>query len=94
VSVGKRRSASEPLTEHDVAERLKLAAMRVVSILADARQTPGLAEQVAGSRYLSNSLQVLRAELDLWDVEPDRRWQQDNAEPAVPALPMPAVDVE
>lgn len=69
MSVGKRLDAGEPLTEHDIAERLDKAASRVLRIMWDARQL-GLAEQVADSRYLSsNTLGVLRAELDLWEVE-------------------------
>lgn len=70
MSLGKRLGTDEPLTEHDVAERLDRAASRVLRILWDTRQL-GLAQQVRASRYLtSNTLGILRAELDLWDIEP------------------------
>ncbi len=70
MSAGKRSSTSEPLTEHDVAERLDRAAVRTLRILMDARQIDGLAEQVRGSRYLTNSLAALAAELQEWGVKP------------------------
>lgn len=70
VSLGKRLSTSEPLTEHDIAERLDKAVLRVIRIMADARQL-GFHEPVRDSRYMTvNSLGILRAELDLWGVEP------------------------
>lgn len=67
MSVGKRLATDEPLTEHDVAERLDKASVRVLSILMDARQL-GLMESVRTSRYLTNSLTLLAEELALWDV--------------------------
>jgi hypothetical protein len=72
VSAGKRLSTSEPLTEHDVAERLDKAAFRVLRILMDVRQTPGLLEGVKHSRYTTNVLNLLAAELQEWGVEPRR----------------------
>lgn len=65
-AVGKRRSPDEPLTEHDVAERLSKAALRTWRILSEARQL-GLMDQVKHSRYLpGGELRALREELDLW----------------------------
>lgn len=70
MSAGKRYDTSEPLTEHDVAARLNRSAERVLRIMWDTRQL-GLAKQVRDSRYLTHDvLGHLRAELDLWDVEP------------------------
>lgn len=53
MSVGKRLSPDEPLTEHDVAERLSKALERVYRILADVEQDPRLHRAVLRSRYLS-----------------------------------------
>jgi hypothetical protein len=69
VSTGKRLSTDRPLTEHDVAERLDRAALRVLHILVDARQL-GLMEEVKQSRYHTNSLNALAAELGTWGVQP------------------------
>lgn len=66
----KRSNPQEPLTPDDVAERLDRAAMRVLHILMDIRQTDGLQEQVEQSRYLRGSLEALRAEMDRWAIEP------------------------
>lgn len=69
MSVGKRADKHQPLTEHDVAERLDRAAMRALRILWEARQL-GIAEEVKASRYLTGgTLEWLRAELDAWQVE-------------------------
>lgn len=71
MSVGKRTDAGDPLTEHDVAERLDRAAARLLRILMDVRQIPGLAEDVKASRYLSAGLlEGLAAELETWGIEP------------------------
>lgn len=71
MAAGKRLSTDEPLTEHDVAERLDRAALRLVRIMMDVRQTPGLFEAVKGSRYLTcGLLEGLAAELQAWGVEP------------------------
>lgn len=69
MAVGKRSSPDEPLTEHDVAERLDRAAIRVLSIMMDVRQTEGLYESVKASRYLTNSLDLLAEELRLWGYQ-------------------------
>jgi hypothetical protein len=74
MAVGKRLSADQPLTEHDLAERLDRAALRVWRILQIAEET-GLQEQVRSSRYLTNSVMALRAKLEEWDI---------------PSVPMPA----
>lgn len=67
----KRQNPSEPLTADDVAERLDRAAVRVLRILLDVRQADGdLCVEVKGSRYLTNSLAWLAAELAAWGVEP------------------------
>ena len=72
---GKRLRTSDPLTEHDVAERLDKAALRTVRILMDIRQL-GMMEEVRHSRYLTNSLSMLAAELKLWGVDPQQDWDQ------------------
>jgi hypothetical protein len=71
MSAGKRLGTNEPLTEHDVAERLDRAVIRTVRILMDARQV-GMMDQVKHSRYLTNSLGILAAELRAWGVEPEQ----------------------
>lgn len=68
-AVGKRTSTDQPLTEHDVAERLDKAAMRVLKILVEVREMDIL-PLVKSSRYLTNSLNALAAELQAWDIEP------------------------
>jgi hypothetical protein len=72
-SPGKRLRASDPLTEHDVAERLDKAALRALRIMSDARQQ-GYMDAVKHSRYLTNVLGMLAAELGLWGVKPDEHW--------------------
>jgi hypothetical protein len=67
MAVGKRLSTDEPLTEHDLAERLDRAALRVWRIL-QAAEDLGLQDQVRSSRYLSNSVMALRAKLEAWDI--------------------------
>lgn len=74
MSVGKRTSIHEALTEHDIAERLDHAAMRTLRILIDVRSSEGdLYRDVRGSRYLTNSLQLLADELEAWGVSPKSR---------------------
>lgn len=52
---GKRPSVDEPLTEHDVAERLDKACLRVWNILISVEQMgPEMVKAVRASRYLSN----------------------------------------
>lgn len=70
MSAGKRLSTDEPLTEHDIAERLDKAALRVWQIMLDARQIEGLMEQVKHSRYCTNVLGELVEELRRWGVRP------------------------
>lgn len=67
-TVGKRLSTNEPLTEHDVAERISHAADRLLRILMDIRQQEGdLFKDVRTSRYLpGGELQMLHEELRLW----------------------------
>lgn len=69
MAVGKRNSTSDPLNEHDVAERLDKAAFRTLRILMDVRQIPGAMDAVKHSRYLTNVLQLLADELSEWSVE-------------------------
>lgn len=52
MSVGKRYSTQDPLTEHDVAERLSHAMLRTWKILADINNDPVLRDAVASSRFL------------------------------------------
>lgn len=69
---GKRLNTDEPLTEHDVAERLAKSVERTLRILMDVRQSPGdLFLDVKTSRYLPGGLlEALAAELRAWGVEP------------------------
>lgn len=70
----KRTSADQPLTPDDVAERLDKAALRVLRIMYDIRENggPELLAQVRSSRYLTNAVNALAAELamDDWNIEP------------------------
>lgn len=68
MAVSKRRSTDEPLTEHDLAERLDHAALRVWRILYDIRENLGkdMVTEVKRSRYHTNVLDGLRKEIDLW----------------------------
>jgi hypothetical protein len=66
-TVSKRLSASDPLTEHDVAERIDRAAMRLLRMLGDVREADGdLFDDVRRSRYHSNALDLLAEEIALW----------------------------
>jgi hypothetical protein len=69
-SPGKRSSTDEPLTEHDVAERLDRAVMRVVRIMMDVRENmpPDMVDLVKRSRYTTNALLLLADELKAWGV--------------------------
>lgn len=66
----KRLSTADPLTPDDVAERLDRAALRTLRILMDVRQHPDLQEPVKHSRYLTNVLPALAAELETWGFTP------------------------
>lgn len=76
----KRTSTNQPLTSDDVAERLDRAALRTLRILMDARQQVGLFEPVKHSRYLTNTLAALAAEIGLWGIAPQE----------MPTTPSPA----
>ena len=52
MSVDKRHSTEDPLTEHDVAERLSHAMLRVWRILTAITDDPVLHEAVKHSRFL------------------------------------------
>lgn len=67
MAVGKRLSTQDPLTEHDVAERIDKAGLRLLRILLDVRQL-GVMEEVRSSRYFTNVLSLLAEELDEWGV--------------------------
>jgi hypothetical protein len=69
MSVGKRTGTDQPLTEHDVADRLDKAAVRVLTILMQTREL-GLMADVKQSRYLTNALNALAAELVSWGIDP------------------------
>lgn len=79
MAVGKRLSTDEPLTEHDVADRLDKAALRLLRIMWDARQL-GMVEAVSNSRYFTNVTGALRAELDEWGIEPSPLRQRGTEE--------------
>lgn len=73
VAAGKRLSTDEPLTEHDVADRLDKAALRLWRILLDVEQLgPETERRVRASRYLTNATSEARVALArfLDDVQP------------------------
>lgn len=63
MAAGKRLYTSDPLNEHDVAERLDKAALRALRILMEVRQTEGLFEAVRESRYHTNVVEMLGKEI-------------------------------
>lgn len=66
MAVGKRHSTSEPLTEHDVAERLTRSMLRTLNLLEETRQL-NLMEEVQSSRYFHPELiPYLEKELEAW----------------------------
>jgi hypothetical protein len=66
MAVGKRHSTDQPLTEHDVADRLSNAMLRALRILEDSRQL-GLMAEVKSSRYYHPELiHYLEKELEAW----------------------------
>jgi hypothetical protein len=65
MAVGKRTSTDQPLTEHDVAERLDRAALRLLRLLIEIRNL-GIVEQVKGSRYHTNALDLVEKEIATW----------------------------
>lgn len=69
MSVGKRTSTEQPLTEHDVAERLGKSLLRTLRIMQEARSL-GLMPGVQSSRYYPTGLpEMLAEELREWGVE-------------------------
>lgn len=67
MAVGKRLGADKPLTEHDVAERLDHAMLRVARILADVTSDPALHQAVRSSRYVTAGLtEALQDALTAW----------------------------
>lgn len=75
-SPGKRLSTADPLTEHDVADRLDKALLRAIRIMSDARQQ-GYMDLVKRSRYLTNTPGMMAAELKLWGAEPQQGYEDD-----------------
>jgi hypothetical protein len=75
MTAGKRLSTGDPLTEHDVAERLDKAILRVIRIMSDARQQ-GYMDQVKNSRYLTNTPGMLAAELELWGAQAEEGYAE------------------
>lgn len=66
MSVGKRTSTAEPLTEHDVAERIGRSMLRTLTIMQQARDL-GLMPAVKSSRYYALGLpEMMQAELEQW----------------------------
>lgn len=66
MSSGKRLRTDEPLTEHDVAERLSKSILRTMTILQQARDL-GLMEEVRRSRYMvGGGLELLAEEIAVW----------------------------
>lgn len=86
MAAGKRLSTDEPLTEHDVADRIDKAADRLLRIFWDVRQIGGdLAPSVVRSRYLtSGCLDELAAELRRWGADPDRAWTVRHDSAGIP----------
>lgn len=71
MALDKRRDTDQPLNEHDVAERLTKAAVRLYRILVELREL-GMAEAVQHSRYYHEEmLAAVADELATgWQVEP------------------------
>lgn len=66
MAVGKRFSTSEPLTEHDVAERLSRSILRTLTILTQTREL-GMMKEVKSSRYMvGGGLDLLAKEIEEW----------------------------
>jgi hypothetical protein len=80
-SPGKRSRTDEPLTEHDVAERLDRAVMRVVRIMFDVRENmpPEMVDLVKRSRYTTNALYLLADELVAWGVRSTKEREAADA---------------
>lgn len=89
MAVGKRLSASDPLNEHDIAERLDRAAFRTLRILMDVREH-GVMDAVKGSRYNTNVLSLLVDELAEWGYLP----KQEALDPEAVAALNASTDVE
>lgn len=73
MTAGKRTGTDQPLTEHDVAERLDHAALRLLRIMQDVRLNhPELLGPVRGSRFLTNAVNALAYELKHpeWNISP------------------------
>lgn len=87
-SPGKRLRTGDPLTEHDVAERIDRAALRLARIMGDIRQQGGM-EPVKHSRYLAGALPILAAELQLWGIEPQQSWIAHTTGPDVTGKEQP-----
>jgi hypothetical protein len=73
MAVGKRLATSEPLTEHDVAERVDKAVNRALVLLTEIRLIDGnndmgepMFDAVRRSRYLTNVGTLLKEELERW----------------------------
>lgn len=79
MAVGKRSSKDEPLTEHDVADRLDKAAFRVLRIMMDAREI-GVMDEVKRSRYFLNTLDLLADEMAEWGFVPPAPSQMTHAQ--------------
>lgn len=69
MSAGKRTSTADPLTEHDVADRIDKAGLRLLRILIEIREME-MVEEVKTSRYFTNALPALAAEMQTWGIEP------------------------
>lgn len=89
MAVGKRLSTSEPLNEHDIAERLDRAAFRTLRILMDVRQN-GVMDAVKRSRYFLNTLDLLADEMAEWGFLP----KQEALDPEAVAALNTSTDVE
>jgi hypothetical protein len=65
---GKRSSTDQPLTEHDVAERIGKAMLRLTRILQEVSQmSPTMQRDVRHSRYWPTGLdEILMEELQRW----------------------------
>lgn len=66
MAVGKRLSADEPLTEHDLAERLSKSIQRTWTILLQVREM-GMMDDVKASHHMvGGGIEGLSEELDRW----------------------------
>jgi hypothetical protein len=68
-SSGKRHTSQDPLTEHDIAERISRAAARYIGLLMEAENL-GMKDLVRHSRYIDvSTFKMVQEETAKWQTE-------------------------